>query len=190
MTLDFNRAADIPATIVCTGNVVPGMNGEQMRASVLEGLKRTLDLAEEQGVTLLLEPLNTSYDHPGYFLTSSDAGAEICRELGSDRMKLLFDCYHMQVMEGDLVNHIRRNLDVIGHFHSAGVPGRHELYHGETDYRFLTQQIAEMGYQGVFGLEYAPSTEHEESLKRTLSYLGWPSCTRKRTGIVAGRRRR
>jgi hydroxypyruvate isomerase len=171
MTLDFNKAAGIPATIVCTGNVVKGMTQEQMRKSIMEGLKRTVEIAQKRDVTLLLEPLNTPYDHAGYFLTGSDAGAEICREIGFDKLKLLFDCYHMQIMEGDLVNHIKRNIDVIGHFHSAGVPGRHELYRGETNYPFLIEQIEEMGYTGVFGLEYAPSVKHEESLKKTLDYL-------------------
>ena len=171
MTIEFTRQAEIPATIVCTGNEVKGMGRGQMLASVLAGLKPTAEMAEKADVTLLLEPLNTQYDHPGYFLTSSDEGAEICRKIGSPRLKLLFDCYHMQIMEGDLVNHIERNINVIGHFHSAGVPGRHELYHGETDYPFLLEQIERLGYQGVFGLEYQPSTDHEESVRKTLAYL-------------------
>lgn len=171
MTIDFTREAQIPATIVCTGNTVAGMSHEAMRRAVLEGLKPTVDMAERAGVTLLLECLNTTYDHPGYWLTSSDLGAELCRELNSNRMRLLFDCYHMQIMEGDLVNHIRRNLDVIGHFHSAGVPGRHEIYEGETHYLFLVREIEKMGYRGVFGLEYAPSIDDDVSLRRTLSYL-------------------
>ena len=171
MTFGFNKAAGIPATIVCTGNVVQGMSQKQMGDSVIEGLKRTVEMAEKHDITLLLEPLNTTYDHEGYFLTSSDAGADICREIGSDKMKLLFDCYHMRIMEGDLINHIKRNMDVIGHFHSAGVPGRHELYRGETDYPFVIEQIAKMDYTGVFGLEYAPSIDHEESLRKTLEYL-------------------
>ena len=171
MTIEFTRQAGIPATIVCTGNEVKGMTRSKMLASVIAGLKPTVEMAEKAGVTLLLEPLNTRYDHRGYFLASSDEGAEICREIGSSRLKLLFDCYHMQIMEGDLVNHIKRNIDVIGHFHSAGVPGRHELYQGETDYPFLMGQIETLGYQGVFGLEYLPSTDHEESVRKTLAYL-------------------
>jgi hydroxypyruvate isomerase len=75
--------------------------------------------------------------------------------VAAPRVKLLFDCYHMQIMEGDLVKHIERSLDVIGHFHSAGVPGRHELYQGETDYPFLLAQIEKLGYRGIFGLEFA-----------------------------------
>jgi hydroxypyruvate isomerase len=171
ITIDFNVAAKIPATIVCTGNVVPGRSDDEMMQSVMEGLKATVEMAEKAGVTLLLESLNSTYDHPGYWLTSSDRGAEICRALDSERMRLLFDCYHMQIMEGDLVNHIKRNLDVIGHFHSAGVPGRHELFNGEVNYPFLMNQIRHMGYTGVFGLEYAPAMDDEASLSATLEWL-------------------
>jgi hydroxypyruvate isomerase len=122
-------------------------------------------------VTLLLEPLNDKYDHPDHWLTSSDLGAEICRRIGSQRLRMLFDCYHMQIMEGDLVNHIKRNIDVIGHFHSAGVPGRHEPFQGETNYPFVLGQIEQLDYQGVFGLEFAPSMEDEISLSQTMKYL-------------------
>jgi hydroxypyruvate isomerase len=172
MTILFTKAAQIPATIVCTGNVVPGMTDDAMLASVVEGLKPTVKLAEEAGVTLLLEPLNTVCDHPGYWLTSSDRGADICRRLNSPRMKLLFDCYHMQVMEGNLLQHIERNLDIIGHFHMAGVPGRHELFEGEVNYPYLVKKVTDMGYRGVFGLEYAPSVDDEVSIKETMKHLG------------------
>lgn len=172
MSIEFTKEARIPATIVCTGNEVAGMSDAQMMQSVLEGLKPTVELAEKAGIILIMEPLNSTYDHPGYWLTSSDRGAEICRKLGSNHMRLLFDCYHMQIMEGDLVKHIERNMDVIGHFHAAGVPGRNELYKGEINYPFLLEQIENFGYQGVFGLEYEPSIDHESSLKETLKYLG------------------
>ncbi len=171
MTFDFNKRARIPATIVCTGNVVPGMSDAEMEASVLEGLKATADLAEKDGITLLLEPLNTTYDHAGYWASSSDRAAELVRRVGSERLRLLYDCYHMQIMEGDLVNHIARNLDVIGHFHSAGVPGRHEHYQGETNYPFLIGEIERMGYQGVFGLEFQPSIGDDESVRRVFAHL-------------------
>ncbi len=171
MTLEFNREAGIGATIVCTGNTVDGQSDTRTRQSVLDGLKASVDLAEKAGVTLLLEPLNTAVDHPGYWLTGSDRGAEICREVGSPRLKLLFDVYHMQIMEGDLVRHIERNVDVIGHFHSAGVPGRHEVYEGEVNYAGLLKHIGRAEYRGVFALEYAPSIDQETSLRRTLAYL-------------------
>ena len=171
MTIDFTKEASIPATIVCTGNVVEAMTDKQMMQSVIDGLKPTLELAEKARITLLLEPLNSTYDHPGYWLTASDKAAEICRKLDSPQMKILFDCYHMQIMEGDLLKHIERNLDVIGHFHSAGVPDRHELYNGEINYPFLLDQIEKLGYEGVFGLEYAPSIDDVTSLRKTLEYL-------------------
>lgn len=170
-TVEFTKEAQIPASIVLTGNRAPDLTDERMMRSTIEWLKPAVDMAEKAGVTLLLEVLNDKYDHPGYWLTSSDKGAEICRQIGSQRLRILFDCYHMQIMEGDLVNHIQRNLDVIGHFHSAGVPGRHEIFKGETNYPYLITQIENMGYQGVFGLEYAPSMDDGVSLKQTLDHL-------------------
>jgi hydroxypyruvate isomerase len=170
-TLGFCRAADIAAAIVCTGNVVAGLTRQQMRQNVLDGLKATAELAEKTGVKLLLEPLNDPIDHPDYFLTGSDEGAALCREVGSAQLKLLFDCYHMQIMEGDLCGHFRRNLDVIGHFHSAGHPGRHELWLGETNYPVVAKEIEKSGYTGVFAFEYQPLLPSAESLKRTLDYM-------------------
>ena len=78
----------------------------------------------------------------------------------------------MQIMEGDLVGHIKRNLDVIGHFHSAGHPGRHELWLGETNYPVVVKEIEAMGYDGVFALEYVPTLDSGESLRQALDYLG------------------
>ena len=170
-TLKYCQEANIGAAIVCTGNLVKGLSRAQMRQNVLDGLKATAERAEKAGITLLLEVLNDKIDHTGYFLTSSDEGAALCREVGSPRLKLLFDCYHIQIMEGDLTGHLRKNLDVIGHIHSAGHPGRHELWLGETNYPFLVRQLEAMGYQGVFALEYAPTLEPSESLRRTLAYL-------------------
>jgi len=171
MTINYTKEAQISNTIFLTGNRVPDLTDRQMLESVIEWTKPVVDMAEKAGVTLLLEPLNDKYDHPGHWLTSSDLGAEICRRIGSKRLRILFDCYHMQIMEGDLVNHIKRNIDVIGHFHSAGVPGRHEVFTGETNYPFVLSQIEQLGYQGVFGLEFAPSMNDEVSLTQTLAHL-------------------
>ena len=171
MTINYTKEAQISNTIFLTGNRVPDLTDGQMLESVIEWTKPVVDMAEKAGVTLLLEPLNDKYDHPGHWLTSSDLGAEICRRIGSKRLRMLFDCYHMQIMEGDLVNHIKRNIDVIGHFHSAGVPGRHEVFTGETNYPFVLSQIEQLGYQGVFGLEFAPSMNDEVSLTQTLAHL-------------------
>lgn len=171
LTFQFCKEAHIGAVIVCTGNVQKGMSLETQKKSILKGLRSTAKLAKKYNITLLLEPLNTPYDHPGYFLGSSDEGAALCRKVNSANMKLLYDCYHMQIMEGDLIGHIKRNFDVIGHFHSAGHPGRHELYLGEINYPYLVSQIEKMGYKGVFGFEYMPTLNDKKSLKRTLKYL-------------------
>jgi len=171
MTINYTKEAQISNTIFLTGNRVPDLTDRQMLESVIEWTKPVVDMAEKASMTLLLEPLNDKYDHPGHWLTSSDLGAEICRRIGSKRLRMLFDCYHMQIMEGDLVNHIKRNIDVIGHFHSAGVPGRHEVFIGETNYPFVLSQIEQLGYQGVFGLEFAPSMNDEVSLTQTLAHL-------------------
>ncbi len=171
LTFDFNRRAGIKASIVCTGNVVDGMTRVQMRASVVEGLARTAELADAAGIDLLLEPLNTTVDHPGYFLTGIDEAAALCREVGSARLKVLYDCYHAQIMEGNLIDRFERNLDVVGHVHLAGVPGRHEPERGEIAYPILLGRFVEAGYRGAFGLEYTPLDPHEESLTRTAAYL-------------------
>jgi hydroxypyruvate isomerase len=170
-TLAYTREAQIPATIVLTGNRVPGLDEKTMEESVVERLKPVVEMAEKAGVTVLLEPLNDLYDHPDHWLTSSDKGAAICRRIGSPRLRMLFDTYHMRIMEGDLVKHIERNIDVIAHFHAAGVPGRHEVFTGETNYPFVLKKIEDMGYQGAFGLEYSPSLDDETSLKQSLAYL-------------------
>jgi hydroxypyruvate isomerase len=170
-TLTFCREAGVGAAIVCTGNVVKGLPRQRQRRNVLDGLKATAELAEKLKVNLWLEPLNDKIDHPDYFLTSSDEAAALCREVGSSRLKLLFDCYHMQIMEGNLCGHILQNLDVIGHFHSAGHPGRHELWLGETNYPVVIEEIKKTGYQGVFAFEYQPTLPPEISLKRTLAHL-------------------
>ncbi|MBI3987648.1 MAG: TIM barrel protein [Lentisphaerae bacterium] len=170
-TLAFCSAAGIRAAIVCTGNRLEGRTDAQMRKSVLDGLKATAERAERHGVSLWLEPLNDKVDHPNYFLTSSDEGATLCRQVGSPRLRLLFDCYHMQLMEGDLCGHIKKNLDAIGHIHSAGHPGRHELWLGETNYPFLVREIEKLRYKGVFALEYMPTLEPAKSLRQTLTYL-------------------
>ncbi|MBA7497799.1 2-oxo-tetronate isomerase [subsurface metagenome] len=120
---------------------------------------------EKEGFTLLLEPLNTYVDHPGYFLNSAKEGARIIRDINHPHIHLLYDVYHMQIMEGNVISTIEQNIDIIGHFHAAGVPGRGELYIGELNYPNIIKRIEGLGYEGCFGLEYFPSMDSEESLK-------------------------
>jgi hydroxypyruvate isomerase len=138
---------------------------------LIENLKRVSELCEKEGVTIVLEALNSINDHKGYYLDSSYIGFEIVKTVNSPSIKLLFDCYHMQLMEGNLVNNITENISYIGHFHSAGVPGRHELHLGETNYPRVIRAAEEAGYDRYFGFEYWPSCDSEQSVKDTLRYV-------------------
>lgn len=154
-----------------------GLAGDAMgktdtqKVLLVENLKRLSEICEREGVVIVLEALNSIVDHKGYYLDSAYAGFEIVKAVNSPSVKLLFDCYHMQIMEGNLVNNITENIEMIGHFHSAGVPGRHELQTGETNYPRVIRAAEEAGYAGYFGLEYWPSYENESSIRDTMRYL-------------------
>ncbi|MCL6518310.1 MAG: TIM barrel protein [Armatimonadetes bacterium] len=150
--------------ITCAGNCQPGKSKEEQVQSIIDALKEAAPIAENGGITLLLEPLNSLVNHPGYFLDSSAIGAEIVKAVGSPNVKLLYDIYHMQIMEGNIISTIRKYIDIIGHFHSAGVPGRHELTSGELNYHDIIAEIDSLGYTGYFGLEYSPLLESVQSL--------------------------
>ncbi len=128
-------------------------------------------LAAKANVTLVLEPLNSLVDHHGYFLDNPDAAADVVRAVGHPNVGLLYDCYHMQIMSGNVIETIRTNIDVIRHFHSAGVPGRHELDSGEMYYPGIVDAIAATGYKGCFGLEYFPAEDSAVSLGRMRKLL-------------------
>jgi hydroxypyruvate isomerase len=134
-----------------------GRRRDFQHRSIVEGLRAAIPLLEESGLTLAIEPLNGRVDHRGTYLESSDEGFMIIRELGSGRVKLLFDIYHQQISEGDIISRIGANLDSIAHFHAAGAPGRHELDQGELHYPAIFRVLEERGYRGFMGLEYFPS---------------------------------
>lgn len=168
----FAKAAGTSMGITCTGNLVPGLSRDQMRANLEKAYADAAAIAEKNDFTLVVEALNTLVNHPGYYLDSSLEGAEIVRSIGSPNLKLLYDIYHMQIMEGNVIANIESNINVIGHFHAAGVPGRHELMDCELNYREITKRISAAGYTGAFGLEYSPSYDSGESLRATHDYLG------------------
>lgn len=154
-----------------------GLSGEleckadSQKSLLIENLKRVADICEKANVTIVMEALNSLYDHKGYYLDSSYVGFEIVKAVNSPHIKLLFDCYHMQLMEGNLVNSITTNIDFIGHFHSAGVPGRHELQTGETNYPFVIAAAEKAGYERYFGFEYWPTYDNRQSLCDVLKYV-------------------
>jgi len=178
---DFDRAMDrldevIPIAkklgcsklIACTGNIQPDISVDVQKESIITTLKAAIPKIEQNAISVIIEPLNTLVDHPGYFLHSSDFCAEIIREINHPNIKMLYDIYHMQIMEGNIISHLERHIDIIGHFHAAGVPGRHELYLGELNYRNIVTKLEELGYDGDFGLEYFPTIENVDSLTKVL----------------------
>ncbi|MBR5427726.1 MAG: TIM barrel protein [Clostridia bacterium] len=145
---------------------------EAQRRSIVEGLKAGAPILERAGVTVMVEPLNTKVDHPGYFLTSSAEAFELVREVGSPNVKVVFDIYHQQVSEGNIIPNITENLDCIAHLHAAGHPGRNELQFGENDYKNIFAAVDKAGFTGACGLEYRPLLGAEESLAEAMKIYG------------------
>ncbi|WP_114576379.1 hydroxypyruvate isomerase family protein [Saliphagus sp. LR7] len=158
----------IPSLIVTTGQDQEGLDRETQHENVVEVLSRVAGDAEEAGVTLVVEPLNTAVDHPGYFLVSSEEGFEIVEEVGSDAVKLLYDVYHQQVTEGNVIETITENVDSIGHVHVADVPGRHEPGTGELNYANVFDAIDDAGYDGYVGCEFSPTGDPDEAVAGVL----------------------
>lgn len=167
-TLKIAKLLKCKKLIITTGNVVHGETYEITRRKVIKKLKDLIKIAEKEEVILLIEPLNPIVDHKGYWLTKTVEAIDIIEEVGSDNLKILYDIYHQQITEGNIISTIQKFISYIGHFHSAGVPGRHELIGGEIDYRRIFEVIDKTGYNGFIGLEFAPTKADEKSLKETL----------------------
>jgi hydroxypyruvate isomerase len=163
------KKANALSLITQSGNDTGAVRPFQHR-SMVAGLKAAAPLLEEAGITLLLEPLNGKVNHPGIYLESSDEGFEIIREVGSPNVKILFDIYHQQITEGDIIRRMTSNIDLIGHIHCAGNPGRHELDSGELDYGQIFKALESAAYKGYAGIEYFPAESPTEGLSRLLKY--------------------
>jgi len=159
--------------VVLTGDDVPGMSRAAMMDSCVAGLKEAAPLLERGGITAVVEVLNTHVDHAGYFLHFVRDGAEMIDRVGSPSVKLLFDIYHVQIMEGNLIRLIRDNIQRIAHFHIGDNPGRNQPGTGEINYRNVYRAILDTGYDGFAALEYRPTVLLEEDMpaQRRLSIL-------------------
>lgn len=171
-TMQAARPLGIRTLIATTGQALEGVDRQKQQEAVVECLHAAVPALEKGGFTIVLEPLNTLVDHKGYYLDTSKQALEILRQVGSPNVKLLYDVYHMQLMEGNLINAISENVDMIGHIHIADVPGRHEPGSGEINYKNLFQAISASGYAGYVGCEYGPTKGHStaESAKEALSF--------------------
>ena len=137
---------------------------EEMRETTISVLRELAPIAEEAGITLVIEPLNTLVDHAGYSLYSSAEGIEIVKAVNSPAVRLLYDAYHMQIMEGNIIDTIRNNWQYFGHFHIADVPGRNQPGTGELNYNNILKALKETGYAGIVGFEFAPIGKADEDV--------------------------
>jgi hydroxypyruvate isomerase len=160
----------IPGLICLSGNRQPYQSDLEAIEAAAEGLRRAAPLAEKHGVNLNLELLNSKVDHPGYACDHTAWGMAVCERVGSPRVKLLYDIYHMQIMEGDVIRTIRDHLPWIGHFHTAGNPGRRDLDETqEMNYAAICQAIAEGEYPLYLGHEFSPKGDPIAALHQTFA---------------------
>jgi hydroxypyruvate isomerase len=158
MALPLAARAHVPNLIAMFGNRVSGIDDAAAIANCAAGLAKIAPLAEKQGVTICVELLNSKVDHPGYQGDHSAFGVAVMQAVNSPRVKLLYDIYHMQIMEGDVIRTIRDNIGWIGHFHTGGVPGRHEINDSqELNYHAIAAAIADLNYQGYVAHEFKPT---------------------------------
>lgn len=167
-SIDVAAQYGIPGLICFSGNRQPHMTELEAIAAVADGLRLIAPYAEEKGVNLNLELLNSKVDHPGYQCDHTAWGVAVCELVNSPRVKLLYDIYHMAIMEGDLIRNIRENIKWIGHFHTAGNPGRNDLDDTqELNYRGICRAIAATGYELYVGHEFRPKGDPIAALHQT-----------------------
>ena len=169
-SIDVAARYRIPGLICFSGNRRPGLSEEEGIEITAESLGRVAPYAEEKGVNLNLELLNSKVDHKGYQCDHTTWGVAVCERVGSPRVKLLYDIYHMQIMEGDIIRTIRENIQWLGHFHTAGVPGRRDMDDTqELNYAAIARAIAETDYELYVGHEFSPRGEVIEALRKTFA---------------------
>jgi hydroxypyruvate isomerase len=159
----------IPALIATTGPDQDGLDRDAQHENIVDVLSRVAPDAEDAGVTLVLEPLNTAVDHPGYYLTSSEEGFEIVDAVGSPNVRLLYDVYHQQITEGNVIDTVTENVDKVGHVHIADVPGRHEPGTGELNYQNVFHALDDAGYDGYVGCEFSPTGDPDDAMADVLA---------------------
>jgi hydroxypyruvate isomerase len=166
-SIDLTAAAGFPNVICFSGNRedhIPDTAGVNHTAAAL---KQIAQYAEQKKITICIELLNSKVDHPAYMCDRSDWGAAVLRHVGSPNVKLLFDIYHAQVQEGDIIASIKKNADIIGHYHTAGVPGRHEIDDTqELNYPAIMRTILATNFTGYVAHEFLPLHDPIESLRQ------------------------
>jgi hydroxypyruvate isomerase len=158
-SIEATGEAGFPNVVDVSGNRF-GMPDDVGLANYVEGIKKVIGLAERKNVTICLEVLNSRHDHQDYMCDTVEWAVEACKRVGSPRLKILFDIYHVQIMQGDIIARIKQFHEYIGHYHTAGVPGRHEMDENqELNYPAIMRAIAETGFQGFVGHEFIPTSD-------------------------------
>lgn len=156
--------------LICFSGNARGMDRETALQNAVTGLKQILPHAQKRGVVLQMELFNSKVDHPDYLADSSVWGIELCKRLNSENFKLLYDIYHMQIMEGDIIRTIKDNHQYFGHYHTAGVPGRHEIDDSqELNYVAIASAIRDIGFTGYLAQEFVPTPKTKEGRAQSLA---------------------
>jgi hydroxypyruvate isomerase len=162
--IDWAAKEGAPSVIVFSGNR-RGMSDEEGLENCYIGLRQIVKHAEDKGILICMELLNSKVNHPDYMCDHTKWGVELVKRVNSPNFKLLYDIYHMQIMEGDVIRTIRDNFQYIGHFHTAGVPGRNEIDDTqELNYRAIAKAIVDLGFTGYFAHEFIPKRDPLKSL--------------------------
>jgi hydroxypyruvate isomerase len=157
-------------TVICMSGNRAGLSDEEGAANCVEGLKQIAGLAEEKKITVVMELLNSKRDHGDYQCDHTAWGAGVCKKVGSPRVKLLYDIYHMQIMEGDVIATIRENIQYIGHIHTGGVPGRNEIDDTqELNYPAIMRALVAAKYEGYVAHEFVPKRDPLTSLRQAVA---------------------
>ncbi len=155
--------------VICFSGNRKGMSDEQGMENAVKGLKRLMPAAEKHGITMVMELLNSKVNHKDYQCDHTAWGVELCKQVGSEKMKLLYDIYHMQIMEGDVIATIKKFHPYFAHYHTGGVPGRAEIDDTqELNYPAIMRAIVDTGYKGFVGQEFVPKRDPLASLKQSI----------------------
>jgi hydroxypyruvate isomerase len=154
-----------PHVIVFSGHTAKGLTHEIQHQSIIDGLKSAADLAEKRGVKLLLENIDLEED-PAYYLWSSEEGLRIIQEVNRPNVRFLYDCYHAQISEGNLIARLQRYIDLIATIHIADVPGRHEPGTGEINFSNIIRKLVELHYSGYVAMEFLPTGDPVQALSQ------------------------
>lgn len=167
-SIDIAAEHGIPGLITFSGNRQPFQTELEAIDACVDGLRRVVPYAEKKGINLNMELLNSKVNHPGYQCDHTAWGVAVCERVNSPRVKLLYDIYHMQIMEGDIIRTIQENIKWIGHFHTAGNPGRRDMDDTqELNYAGIGKGIADTGYSLYVGHEFIPKGDVIEALRKT-----------------------